>query len=483
MASRSGAPRAAPPPKPVAQARVYDQRMAQERSWRMGILAAILILISIPILPNPIGPIPNPMASMLPGQQPTLTIDWRGALWRLVAPTLLLPIPPEGVDLPPGVPRVPLLKLLHVGVAMGGFGFCMTLVQHLVSIYAQRTRPLTATHTYMRLTLPPSVTLTPMDGVSLLRTVHGMLPSGNLLQGTPVPLSLRWNARPEQPVEQAVTVCGPPMLRTSIQKTLEGLDRGARVEVVQDPFLEALGPGRFLCWADVRQVVGRDFPIVTASTEGTPVLDALFPALAPQTGGIIGDVQILVSPVPDRAWRLPVLARLEAFRADAAAAERRAMEAKAAGPAFAVHIRLRAIAETPEASQAMVETLGATLASTAQAVASVQQRLIAGPPQVLPAVVEPPPPVPRTHTSVAWALGGAVAVLCAALLLLHGSPWPTWLWVPCGASIPPLVVRIWHRRRHQEDRYWRYLTVTRGVMPPTNPRVVPLIGAWLPPRG
>lgn len=465
MAARS----AQAAPKPVSQARQYSQRMAAEQSTRTFVLLGIALVIIVPRLPSPIGPFPITDFWVLGPW------DWKGYLWELAAPMLLFPIPPEGF----GIPSVPLLQILYWLAALMGVFFIGTLFQHLSSLYAQRVRPLTAKHTYLRLMVPSDTKMTPVDGITLLRTFHGMLPPANLMMGTPVPLVLRWSGRAEEPVEQGVTVCGQPTLVTSIQKTLEGLGGGTRADANDDPFLAALKPGRYLCYADVRLTAPSDLPIAVAEKGRDPLIDALLPAMAPQSGVVISDVQIMLRPVGDRTWRLPVLARLESLKVDSAAAERRVMEAKAAGPAFQIHMRLRAISERPESGQAMVQTMAATLSSSAQAVANAQQRLSAGGVQVLPAVVDPRPPFPALLRTVGIALGVILMLASAVGLWVFKAPLLLWVWAPLLLPLPFLGLAAFHRKRVNAELPQAYQAVVNSVMPPVNPKIVPLIGDWL----
>jgi hypothetical protein len=108
---------------------------------------------------------------------------------------LLTPFPQESVGLP--ISPLPMLDWVQIGLAVFGLFVCLTLVQHLGSLYAQRTRPLTAERTYMRLRTPRTVALKADDGVALLRMLNGMLPPTNVLRGDGAPLVLRWTARPE----------------------------------------------------------------------------------------------------------------------------------------------------------------------------------------------------------------------------------------------------------------------------------------------
>ena len=466
-------------PKPSSQAARYGQQQAAAAQTRLYVVLGILVLLILPSLPSPVGPFPNPLADVPGFSDQFGPWDWRGALWGLLAPSLLQEMIPASLFGFPHPAVTPFL-CIKLGGAVFGLLVIMGLVQHVLSLYAQRTRPLKAHHTYVRLRVPGNTRLTPQEGVTLLRTLHGMLPPANPAQGSPVPFTLRWTARPEMPVTQGVTVCGPPTLLTSISKTLEGLARGAAAEVIDDAFAAELTEGRWLCWADVRQMAPRFLPIAVAGRTDDPLLDAMLPAMSPQVGVVIADVQIMLSPLSDRTWRLPVLAQQEALKLDIAAPEKQAMEAKAAGPAFRVGVRLRVIAENREAGIAMVQTMAATLSSSAQPIAGSVQRLVAAGERALPATLPPAPALHPLVLRLALGLGVVLAVGVAA---------GCWVWAAAGLllwalpilalPLPALVVGCWHRRQIKADMRLLHAGVVGVILPPMNPKLVPLIGPWL----
>jgi hypothetical protein len=475
----SSSSRATAAPKPVSQAARYGRQEAAAAQARLAVVAGIVVLLVLPYLPSPVGPFPNPLADV-PGFSDQLgPWDWRGYLLKLLAPSLLQEIIPAGLFGFPHPAVTPFL-LLRLGGAVFGLLVVLGLIQHVTSLYAQRTRPLKAKHTYVRLRVPSNARLTPVEGVTLLRTLHGMLPPANPAQGSPVPLTLRWTARPEMPVTQGVTICGQPTLVTSIAKTLEGLTRGAAAEVLEDPFAAELKEGRWLCWADVRQMAPRYLPIAVAGRTDDPLLDAMLPAMSPQAGVILVDVQIMLSPLADRTWRLPVLAQQESLKLDIAAPEKQAIDAKAAGPAFRVGVRLRVIAESREAGIAMTQTIAATLSSSAQPVAGNVQRLSAGGTQALPAALPAAPPAPFLLIRAALGIG-----VVFALAVVGGC----WAWATAGLlkwalpalvfPLPVLVVGCWHRRRINADMRLLHAGATGAILPPVNPKQVPLISPWL----
>lgn len=453
---------AAAPSKPVAQAVGYAQRKQREELTRLGALAGVLAIFIVPRLPSPI-----------------VGFDWKGPLWQPFAPMLLAPFPND-----PTLPAwldAPMLIWLYRAMAGVGVWFIFTLIQHLQSLYAQRTAPLAQDRTFISLAVPLSITTKPDEGIGLIRTLHGVLPPANLKLGDGAPLVLRWTGVPEQPIKQGVSVLGPTDLVVSIQKTLEGLGKGTEAEIADDPIMKALKDGRYLCWAEARLQAADDLPIAIFSGP-SPLQDALLPALAPQSGVLLADVQIIVRPVPDRSWRTAVLARLESLKVDAGAAERRVMEQKAAGPAFEVAIRLIAIAEKPEAGAQMVKTMGNALSSSAQGIATAQQRLVCGPVQVLPAVMEPPPPMPSQQRRLGLAAGAGLAVLgLAVIMLLHlsGRGLQVWLLPLLLLPLPALAMAARHRKQANAAAPARLQGVVKSVMEPTNPNIVPIWSPWL----
>ena len=453
---------AAAPPKPVSQAVGYAQRKQREELTRLGALAGVLAIFIVPRLPSPI-----------------FGFDWKGPLWAPFAPMLLATFPND-----PTLPawlNAPMLVWLYRAMAGVGVWFIFMLIQHLQSLYAQRIAPLSQDRTFISLAVPLSINTKPDEGIGLIRTLHGVLPPANLKLGAPSPLVLRWTGMPEQPIKQGVSVLGSADLVVSIQKTLEGLGKGTEADIADDPIIKELKGGRYLCWADARLQAPDDLPIAIPSGP-SPLQDALLPAMAPQSGVILGDMQIILRPVPDRSWRTAVLSRLESLKVDAGAAERRVMEQKAAGPAFEVAVRLIAIAEKPEAGAQMVKTMGNALSSSAQGIATAQQRLVCGPVQVLPAVTPPPPPMPSQQRLTGLAAGVGLAVLCLALIMaLHLSArgLQVWLLPALMLLLPVLAMAARHRKQTNADAPERLLSVVKSVMEPTNPNIVPIWSPWL----
>src|SRR5262249_86744 len=237
---------------------------------RLGALAGVLALFIIPRLPSPV-----------------LGFDWRGPLWAPFAPMLLAPFP-DDPTLPAWV-NAPLLAWLYRAIAGLGAWFVLKLVEHLRSLYAQRTVPLAQGRTYIGLAVPLSIALKIEDGVALLRSLHGVLPPGNPKLGSGAPLVLRWTGMPEQPIKQGISVLGPPDLIVSVQKTLEGLGKGTETDIAGAPVLKALERGRYVCWADVHLAAPSDLPIAIPPGRQSPLQDALLPAMAPQAGVVLSD--------------------------------------------------------------------------------------------------------------------------------------------------------------------------------------------------
>lgn len=462
--------RSAAAPKPVPQATTYAQRQQRQGLIRLGAALAPILFFVIPALPSPIA-----------------GYDWKTIAWRAVRPQLMTTFPPPGTT---PFPPQPFLQWVYWLLAAGGVWLVGSLIQHLISLYLQRTRPLKLDRTYLRLRTPLNVALKPEDGITLLRTLHGVLPPSNLRQGDGAPLALRWTGRPERAAMQGVSVQGPETLVTAIQKTLQGLSRGTEVDVQKDPLLAELKEGRVVCWSDVRLQGPEALAIAIPTGGASPLLDALIPTLAPLGGCFAGDIQVIMRPVPDRAWRTKVLSMLESLKIDAGTPEKRVMELKAAGPAFDIHVRLIVVAANPQAGQTMVSTMGAALASSAQSVASAQQRLVAGPVQVLPAVISPPPPLPVRTAKLSWIAGFVLALaLWGALFAVTRTPtlagFATWMQPVTWALPVPLLVlpRTWigsrWRKSKRADMPDRLQTVLKSVMPLRNPRIVPIWSEWL----
>jgi len=451
--------------RPESQAASYARQKGQQHAMRLGALLLIVTACVLPRIPSPI-----------------MGLDW----WKSVRPSLIflwISLPPDPIELPllGTVPQYPALQWLAWGLAAFLAFVALTLVMHVGALYAQRTRPLGQPRTYLRVTVPASAPGKPTDALVLLKSLHGMVPPGNPMQPAPAPLMLCWTARPERKIQQGLSVAGPDSLTTSLQKRLQGITSGTKVIAVDDPLLAALQPGRFLCVAEARLLAGAALPIAVVGKEHT-LLAALLSALAPQAGVLAAGVRIIQEPIADRRWRLDVLALLEQLKLDAGTDEQQALKAKAAGPAFRCRLLLMAVADDPQAGAAQVQTIAAALAASAQAVAANTQRLQAGPVQVLPAVVQAPPHLPRRHTCVGLLAGVLLAAMLALLLgrtgLAHMHPL-AWAVVPLAFGLPLLALAARWRQRTDAELPRRHAALLGGVLPPRNPQVVPIWWPWL----
>lgn len=461
--------RPAAPPKPVSQATTYAQRQQREGLIRLGAALAPVLVFVIPALPSPIA-----------------GYDWKTVAWRAFQPQLMLPFPPAGTT---PFPPQPLLQWLYWGVAVAAVWFIAALIQHLISLYLQRTRPLTHDRTYLRVRTPLNVALKRDNSERLMRTIHGMLPPSNLRRGDGAPLALRWTGRPERAVVQGVSVQGPETLVKALEQALKGVSAGTEVDTQPDPLLAELRPGRYVCWSDVRLAASDALALAIPPGGAGPLVDHLIQTLAPQTGCFAGDVQVMLRPVGDRAWRTRVLALLERLKVDAGNPEKRVMELKAAGPAFDYHVRLIVVAATPQSGQTMVTTMGAALAASAQSMASAQQRLIAGAVHVAPAVIPPVPALPARTARRSWlagavlalALWGAIGVMARSYASGASGPWfspAIWALPVPFMALPRTMMGARWRKAHQADLPDRLQTVLKSVMPLRNPRIVPLWSEW-----
>jgi hypothetical protein len=107
-----------------------------------------------------------------------------------------------------------------------------------------------------------------------------------------------------------------------------------------------------------------------------------------------------------------------------------------------------------------------------------QQRLVAGAPQVLPAVLPSPPALPRLLGLAGWA-AGALAAIAVVPTVMSAPTLAAWLLVPLVALTGPLAVRAWWRRRVRAEAPIWLMTATNAVMPPANPNIVMLWSSWL----
>jgi hypothetical protein len=326
---------------------------------------------------------------------------------------------------------------------------------------------------------PLTLSIKPQQGVGLLRTLHGALPVSPL--GSGVPLVFRWSSRPQEEYALGVSLLGSDTFVKSIQKLLQGVGRGTEVEAVSDPLLSACERGRILCWCEVSLAAGSGLPILPVTTAESPLIDSFLSALAPQGGIFANDMQLIVRPLRDQAWRMPVLARMEASKDDSNSSERKALEQRAAGPAYDITMRLLVIAEDAESGSAQLQTLASALAASMQSVGSIQQRLVAGPIHALPAVMEPPTPLPR-HLALGLPICALLGGSGGSLLLSQwgiGSVAPQLLALPFLLAFLPLFAYLTWRFRKQRGQQWQQLqSVLKSVPEPRNPQTIPLWADW-----
>lgn len=450
--------------KPLTPAQSYMQQQRQAQLIRLGVLLLIVLFFAHPLIPSPIA-----------------GYDWRAKVWAQIEKPLMQPMPSAEVaaDLPFGITPTPLLNWLYRALALGGVWLILGLLMHVISIYQQRTRPLKQERTYFLVRTPLTLSIKPQQGVGLLRTLHGALPVAPL--GSGVPLVFRWSSRPQEEYALGVSLLGSDTFLKSIQKLLQGVGRGTEVEVIDDPLVSACERGRILCWCEVALAAGSGLPILPITNAESPLIDSFLSALAPQGGIFANDIQLIVRPVRDQAWRMPVLARIEASKDDSNSSERKALEQRAAGPAYDITMRLLVVAEDAESGSAQLQTLASALAASMQSVGSIQQRLVAGPIHALPAVMEPPVPLPR-HLALGLPICALLGGSGGSLLLWQwgiGSVAPQLLALPILLAFLPLCVALSWRFRKQRGQQWQQLqSVLKSVPEPRNPQTIPLWSDW-----
>lgn len=444
--------------RPESHAARYARQLQQARILRVS--AALLVGVGA-------------VAARLPS--PLLGVRWRQAL------ALDLPLPTARLVLGPlAVPPQPLGQWLAWALAAFLGLVAASLALHLCSLYAQRTWPArSARGVYLRLALPLSSAQKPADVAALLKALHGFATPINPLQPAPAPLLLSWSARPERKIQQGLGVAGPAALAASVQRRLLGLAAGAQAIEAPDPLLAELRPGRVLCVAEARSSAPGALPIAVPGVQAGP-LAGLLPALAPQAGIALASLRIALEPIPDRRWRLAVLALLERLKHDAGADEQQALKAKAAGPAFRCRVLLLAVADDEAAGRAQLQMLGDALAATAQACDQQIQRLRAGPAIVLPAVLPSPVPLPWTWRLLGAGIGGMIAIEMAIMLLrADASSGPALLCAALALLTPSLALAAAWRRRTRAQQALDHALIVAGALPPRNPHVVPIWWPWL----
>lgn len=448
--------------KPKSQAMQAAEKRQQEAGTSALVLLAILAWSAVP-----------PIFAAFPAQV-------AGFAWKeMIAPGaqfLWMELPPEGTPTFGIIPRAPIKQWVDWGLMLFGAFTCLTLLQHEMSLYAQRIRPLSAKRLYRLMRVPVSASLKPSDGLKLLKTLHGMLPSPNVHQGTAAPLVLRWTARPQQRIQQGLSIVDQGDLAISIGKVIEGVAGGTKVETKEDPFLAELKPGRWLCACDVQLTGPSDLPLAIGESDGNSVLESLLPTLAPQIGIVCADMQVILEPATDPSLKLRVKARLEQLKAELSQGERKALEAKADGPMFRCGVRLLVVGEQPDAGQTMLRTVSAAFAGTAQTTGTTEQRLRAGPVTVLPAVLPERPALPRIARRLAWIAGFILAGVLGFLLRHNAMLWPI---AALSMFVPIMAVATYWRRKTKANMYDQHASLVKSVLPPRNPRCVPIWSAWL----
>ncbi len=299
------------------------------------------------------------------------------------------------------VPQHPVLQWLAWGLAAFLAFVALALMLHVSAIYAQRTRPLGAAahlpagdrpgqragQAHRR---PHTAEVAPRHGAAGQPDAAGRAAADALLDrppGAQDPAGRERGRAGAADHQRAEAAAGYPQRHQSRRNRRSAPGRAAAGPAP----LRGRGPHR-----------RRRRPADRRDRQEHTLLAALLPALAPQAGVLAAGVRIVQEPIPDRRWRLDVLTLLERLKLDSGADEQQALKAKAAGPAYRTRIVLLAVAEDLQAGAAQVQTIGAALASSAQAVATSTQRLQAGPVRILPAVVQPPPPFPARGGAPAW---------------------------------------------------------------------------------
>lgn len=458
-------PRPAPITPPIADSQLaaYQRQRRHARQLRIGALGLLLVIFALPHIPSPI-----------------MGFDW----WALAHPalrTLATPLPPTPLDTPfVTLNPQPLLQWLVWLLALFLALVALTLLLHLVSLYAQRMHTPAQLRRYIRLAISASTPGKTADAVALLKSLHGMVEPINPLQPAATPLILTWTARPERKIQQGVSIAGPEPVITSVMKRLQGLAGGAQAHEVDDPLLAELLPGRVLCFAEVGLALSAELPIAMIGKEHT-LLSALLPALAPQAGVLASSVRIALEPVADRRWRLAVLALRERLRRDLEADEQQALRAKAAGPAFRCRLLLLAVANDSEAGIAQLQTIGAALAGSAQGLGLKSQRLRAGPVMTLPATPSLCARMPHSWWRGGMASGVMIGIAIAFMPvpLTRGQPLLAWAIPLLVAGLPLLALAARWRSRSGRHLARRRAALLAGQLPPRNPRVVPIWWPWL----
>ncbi|KAB8140789.1 hypothetical protein F8S13_22585 [Chloroflexia bacterium SDU3-3] len=449
-------------PKPLSQAMQYAQQQQQQQQIRLGVLGALLLLLAFPQVPSPLA-----------------GVDWRGQVLPSLT-ALGMAMPPEPLDLGLFVlPSQPLWCWLYGGVA-GFLGLiAFSLVMHVLALYTQRTAPLRQTRSYLRLRIPLSTPASGQDGITLHQSLHSMLPAQRPGQAALPPVVTCWTLRPEQRAQWGVSLALDAVTARSLEKRLQGVMSGTKVVAEADPLAQALTEGRVLAVGTLRLTAADSYPLAMGLKDMT-LQRSVLTAMAPQAGVVLSSLRTAQVPLPDRQWRLGVLGLLERQKLDLATDEQQALKTKASGPAFRTQVQLLAVASDAAAAVGQVQTMAGAFAASTQAVGMVSQQLRLAGVQVYPAVVPPPARLPLALRVVGallgLALGGWAGWYLWARAVAVGALWA----VPALLLLLPLLaLAAWWRRRTNADLGQRQRAALLGLMPPQNPRLVPLWWPWL----
>lgn len=449
-------------PKPLSQAMQYAQQQQQQQQIRLGVLGGLLLVLAFPQVPSPLA-----------------GVDWRGQVLPSLS-ALGMAMPPEPLDLGLFVlPSQPLWRWVYGGVA-GFLGLiAFSLVAHVLALYAQRTAPLRQTRRYVRLASPLSTPASGQDGMTLQQSLHSMLPAQRPGQAALPPLVLCWTLRPEQRAQWGASLALRDGEARGIEKRFLGVMSGMRVEAATDPVEEALTEGRMLAVGTLRLAAADTYPLAMGLKDMT-LQRSVLTAMAPQAGVVVTSIRAAEVPLPDRQWRLRVLGLLERQKLDLATDEQQALKTKASGPAFRMEIRVLVVASDAATAVGQVETIAGAFAASTQAIGMVSQQLRLAGVQVYPAVIAPPARLPVALRVVGGLVGLALGGLAAWGLWARAVPMGALWAVPALLlPLPFLVVAAWWRRRTNADLGQRQRAALLGLMPPQNPRLVPLWWPWL----
>lgn len=455
-------------PKPDSEAVRYTKSQGQGGLIRFGVFAGILFFFVIGRVPNPI-----------------LGFDWHTRVWSMVS-MLWTPMPPEPITFPIPVvewefvvPVAPGVQWLAWGLAAALALLVFSIPMHLMAIYAQRTQPLGKPRTYLRVTMPVAQSALP-DSALLLDSMHGMVPKRRPGQPVPVPVQLVWSGRPDQRIQQGISIADAPTLVTALQKRILAARTGSKVITTKDPLYAAMEPGRTLLVGTVQAAAPSMFPIAMASQD---VLLALLPTMACQGGVYATSLRIGIEPSPDRSWRMQTLAYLEQRKADLTSEEQAMLRKKTSGQAFRVRMQLFVIADDVATGRMQLDMMAASLSASMASIGMQTQRLTLGDVQTLPAMLPLGAPIPSWMGWVRWGLAGLLTICGFAYLGTLGTALreqtPAVLAVPLLAGLTVVLglgVVLAQQAKRDARRQWQ--AAVEGVFPPENPGLIPLFAPW-----